>query len=116
MIFGLRGGIKVQAVNNKGVKGREKVLLAVRPEIFMIKNGKKEENAILGKIERVTFEGTNVGYVVRLKNQDLVVIVKPSLMGEWFNMGEEVTVSFPTEKAHVFKYPDVGLKEEIAVE
>jgi ABC-type Fe3+/spermidine/putrescine transport system ATPase subunit len=117
IIVELRGGIKVQAVNNKSVREGEKVLLAVRPEIFMIEKGKKEkENTILGKIERVTFEGTNVRYEVRLKNQDLVVIVKPSLMEEWFNMGEEVTVSFSAEKAHVFKYPDVGLKEEIAVE
>jgi len=117
IIVELRGGIKIQAVNNKGVKEGEKVLLAIRPEIFMIEKGKREEkNTILGRIERVTFEGTNVRYEVRLKNQDLVVIVKPSLMEEWFNMGEEVTVSFPAEKAHVFKYPDVGLKEEIAVE
>ncbi|MEM3699733.1 MAG: ABC transporter ATP-binding protein [Candidatus Bathyarchaeia archaeon] len=113
----LRGGIKVQAVNNKDVKEGEKVLLAIRPEIFMIEKGKKEiKNAISGKIERITFEGTNMRYEVRLKNQDLVVIVKPSLTEEWFNIGEEVTVCFPAEKAHTFKYPEVGLKEEIAVE
>jgi hypothetical protein len=35
---------------------------------------------------------------------------------EWFNMGEKVSVSFPPEKAHIFAYPDKGLKEEIAVE
>jgi ABC-type Fe3+/spermidine/putrescine transport system ATPase subunit len=116
-IVELRGGIKVQAVNNKDIKEGEKALLAIRPEIFMIEKGKKDKkNAILGKIERVTFEGTTVRYEVRLKNQDLVVIVKPSLTEEWFNMGEEVTICFPAEKAHLFKYPDVGLKEEIAVE
>jgi ABC-type Fe3+/spermidine/putrescine transport system ATPase subunit len=116
-IIELRDRIKVQAVNNKDVKSGEKVLLAIRPEIFMVEKGKKEnKNTILGKIERVTFEGTNVRYEVRLKNQDLVVIVKPSLTEEWFNIGEEVTVSFPAEKVHVFKYPDVGLKEEVAVE
>jgi hypothetical protein len=53
---------------------------------------------------------------VRLENQDLILIVKPSLMGEWFNIGEKVTVSFQRENAHVFLYPETGLKEEIAVE
>jgi len=113
----LRGEVKVQAADKEGLEKGERVLLAIRPETFVIEKGKKEEeNAISGKIERVTFEGTNVRYEVRLKNQDLVVIVKPSMTGEWFNTGEEVTISFPTEKAHVFKYPDVGLKEEIAIE
>jgi hypothetical protein len=35
---------------------------------------------------------------------------------EWFNMGEQVTVSFAPDKAHVFSYPEKGLKEEMAVE
>ena len=113
----LRGGVKVQAVGKEGLERGERVLLAIRPETFVVEKGIKEDrNAISGKTERVTFEGTNVRYEVRLKNQDLVVIVKPSMTEEWFNTGEEVTVSFPTEKAHVFKYPEVGLKEEIAIE
>jgi len=52
----------------------------------------------------------------RRKNQDLIVIVKPSVIGEWLNMDEKVTVSFSPEKAHLFKYPETGLKEEMAVE
>jgi len=112
----LRGGVKVQAVD-KGVKRGERALLAVRPETFVVEKGVREDkNAMLGTIERVTFEGTNIRYDVRLENQDSVVIVKPSMTGEWFNIGEKVTTSFPPEKAHVFMYPDVGLKEEIAVE
>jgi len=112
----LRGGVKVQAVD-KGVKRGERALLAVRPETFVVEKGIREnKNAMLGTIERVTFEGTNIRYDVRLENQDSVVIVKPSMTGEWFNIGEKVTTSFPPEKAHVFMYPDVGLKEEIAVE
>jgi len=112
----LRGGVKVQAVD-KGVKRGERALLAIRPETFVVEKGIREDkNAMLGTIERVTFEGTNIRYDVRLENQDSVVIVKPSMTGEWFNIGEKVTTSFPPEKAHVFVYPDVGLKEEIAVE
>jgi len=115
-IIELRGGLKVKAVN-RGVKEGEKVVLAVRPETFVIeKEAKKTKNAVLGIIERVTFEGTNIRYEVRLENQDLVVVVKPSMIGEWFNMNEKVTVSFPPETAHLFSYPDRGLKEETSVE
>jgi ABC-type Fe3+/spermidine/putrescine transport system ATPase subunit len=115
-VIELRGGIKVQAID-KGVEKGERVVLAIRPETLVVERGiKKSENSVLGVIERVTFEGTNIRYEVRLENQDLVVVVKPSLIGEWFNIGEKVTVSFPPEKAHVFTYPEVGLREEIAVE
>jgi ABC-type Fe3+/spermidine/putrescine transport system ATPase subunit len=74
------------------------------------------ENSIPGVIERVTFEGTNIRYEVRLENQDLIVVVMPSLTCEWFNIGEKVTVSFQPENAHLFAYPEVGLREEMAVE
>jgi ABC-type Fe3+/spermidine/putrescine transport system ATPase subunit len=112
----LRGGVKIQAVN-KGLNKGERVVLAVRPEIFTIKRGKgREENSILGLIERVAFEGTNIRYEVRLENQDLIVVVMPSLTCEWFNIGEKVTVSFQPENAHLFAYPEVGLREEMAVE
>ncbi len=116
VVIELRGGIKVQAAKND-VKSGERVVLAIRPETFFVERGiKKDKNSVLGMIEKVTFEGTNVRYEVRLENQDLVLIVKPSLTEEWFNMGEKVTVSFPPEKAHVFAYPKVGLKEETSVE
>ncbi|MGQ9530813.1 MAG: ABC transporter ATP-binding protein [Candidatus Bathycorpusculaceae bacterium] len=112
----LRGGIKVQTFE-KNLKLGERVILAVRPETFTVEKGiKKNENSILGTIERVTFEGTNVRYEIRLENQDMIIVVKPSLTEEWFNTGEKVTVIFPPEKVHVFKYPEVGLKEETAVE
>jgi len=64
----------------------------------------------------VTFEGTNIRYEIKLENQDLIVAVKPSMTGEWFRVGEKVSVEFPREKTHIFKYPDGGLKGEIAVE
>ena len=115
-VIELRGGIVVQTANGDVKKG-EKVVLAIRPETFAIKRGaKKSKNSISGIVEKVTFEGTNIRYEVRLENQDLVVVIKPSLTEEWFNIGEKVTVSFPPEKTRVFAYPDVGLKEEIAVE
>ncbi len=116
VVIELRGGVKVQAAG-RDMKRGERVVLAIRPEAFVIERGiKKSKNSVLGVVEKVTFEGTNIRYEVRLENQDLVVIVKPSLTEEWFNTGEKVTVSFPPDKAHVFAYPSVGLKEEMAVE
>ncbi|HEY4674482.1 MAG TPA: ABC transporter ATP-binding protein [Candidatus Bathyarchaeia archaeon] len=112
----LRDDIKVQACSTD-IKIGERVVLAIRPETFTLKRGeKKSSTSILGTVEKVTFEGTTMRYEVRLENQDLVVVVKPSLTEEWFNTDEKVTISFPPEKAHVFPYPSVGLKEEIAVE
>jgi ABC-type Fe3+/spermidine/putrescine transport system ATPase subunit len=112
----LRGSIRVQALNDDVKKG-DRVVLAVRPETFRIEHGEQKEiNSMRGAIEHVTFEGTNIRYDVRLENEDSVVVVKPSMTEEWFNMGEKVSVSFPPEKAHIFAYPDKGLKEEIAVE
>jgi ABC-type Fe3+/spermidine/putrescine transport system ATPase subunit len=112
----LRGRIRVQAASNN-VKDGERVVLAVRPETFTIEKGsKKKKDSITGAIERVTFEGTTIRYEIRLENQDLIVISKPSMMEEWFKTDDKVTVSFSPEKAHVFVYPEIGLKEEIAVE
>jgi ABC-type Fe3+/spermidine/putrescine transport system ATPase subunit len=112
----LRGGTEVHVASNS-VKNGERVVLAIRPETFIAKKGtRKDENSMTGIVERVTFEGTNIRYEVRLENQDLIVMVKPSVIGEWLNMDEKVTVSFPPEKAHLFRYPETGLKEEMAVE
>jgi ABC-type Fe3+/spermidine/putrescine transport system ATPase subunit len=116
MVIELRGGLKVQMIN-KSMKEGDRVVLAIRPETLIMEKGvKKSKTSISGVVEKVTFEGTNIRYEIRLENQDLVVSVKPSLIEEWFNTGEKVAVSFLPEKAHVFPYPDVGLKEEIAVE
>jgi ABC-type Fe3+/spermidine/putrescine transport system ATPase subunit len=112
----LRGDIEVQIKGN-GAKSGEKVVLAIRPEVFSAEKGARTgKNSIAGTVERITFEGTTIRYEIRLVNQDLVVVVKPSMTGQWLDMSEQVTVSFIPEKAHVFAYPEGGLKEEIAVE
>jgi ABC-type Fe3+/spermidine/putrescine transport system ATPase subunit len=116
MLIELRGGIKVQTASNN-VKRGERVVLAVRPETFVISRRITEDkNTIQGTIERVTFEGTNIRYEITLKNEDKIVIVKPSMSEEWFKLNEKVSVNFPSDKTHVFPYPDVGLKEELTVE
>jgi iron(III) transport system ATP-binding protein len=115
-IIELRGGIRVQTVNKDAKKG-ERMVLAIRPETFVVKKGtKKDKSTILGTIEKVTFEGTNMRYEIRLENQGLIVIVRPSMIGEWFDIGEKVTLKFLPEKAHVFAYPEAGLREETVVE
>lgn len=113
----LRGEIVVRATNH-GSKQGDRVVLAVRPEAFTIERGSPGNgvNEMSGRVERVTFEGTNIRYEIRLSNNDLVVVVKPTLMSEWFKTDETVKVSFPPERTHIFDYPAVGLKEEIAVE
>ena len=75
----------------------------------------KRKNTLKGKIERITFEGTFIRYLIRLESQDLVVVIKPSLAEAWMSIGTEVTLSFEPEKAHVFLYPAAGLMEEISV-
>jgi ABC-type Fe3+/spermidine/putrescine transport system ATPase subunit len=111
----LRGGLRVQTDNNDLKKG-EKVVLAIRPEAFIIEKEEKGKNAIPGIVERMTFEGTNIRYEITLENQDTVVIVKPSMIGKWLEIDKKVVVSFPPERAHMFPYPEAGLKEELAVE
>lgn len=111
----LRGGMITRAINT-GIKKGEKIVLAIRPEIFIVQKGRlKVENSLMGKVEKLTFEGNVVRYEVKLDNQDPVVVIKPSLSEEWIKVGEELTLSFPPEKTHVFPYPEAGLSEEISV-
>jgi len=115
-VIELRGGVIVNVVNQTRNKG-ERVVLAVRPETLSIEKGhKKGLNCITGHIERFRFEGTDVRYEVRLKNEDVVVIVRPALMGEWFNEGEKVTACFRPDKSYLFAYPSLGLRSELALE
>jgi ABC-type Fe3+/spermidine/putrescine transport system ATPase subunit len=111
----LRGGSKVHAIC-KGPSMGERIILAIRPEVFTIDRGFiQKDNSLSGKVEKVTFEGTFIRYVIRLKNQDFVVAIKPSLAEAWMDVGSEATVSFAPEKTHIFPYPQAGLMEEISV-
>ncbi len=111
----LRGGLKVKA-KKSGIKDGERIVLAIRPETCEMKAGKiASEGGLAGKIEKVTFEGTVVRYEIRLDNGDRLVINRPSLAETWFEVGEEVTITYPLEKAHLFPYPEAGLTEEIKV-
>jgi ABC-type Fe3+/spermidine/putrescine transport system ATPase subunit len=115
-VLELRGDLHVKVLDKNKNSG-EKVVLAVRPEALELdRSHKKVENALHGQVERVKFEGTTIRYDVRLENEDLVVVTRPSLAGEWLNADEEVTVSFPPDKSFVFTYPIKGLREELLAE
>jgi ABC-type Fe3+/spermidine/putrescine transport system ATPase subunit len=112
----LREGLKVKAVNEHNINVNERVVLAIRPETCTMKSGHiHKENGLYGKIEKTTFEGTVVRYEIRLDNGDRFVINRPSLTEEWVNIGQDVTITFPMEKAHLFPYPENGLADEISV-
>jgi len=115
-VVGLRGKLHVRVLDKNKSLG-EKVVLAIRPEALELEKGhKKVENAMPGRIERLRFEGTNIRYEVRLENEDLVVVTRPTLAGEWLDVEEKVTVSFPPDKSFVFMYPSKGLREELMAE
>jgi ABC-type Fe3+/spermidine/putrescine transport system ATPase subunit len=115
-ILELRGKLRVKVLDKTKSSG-EKVVLAIRPEALELEKGhKKVENAMLGRIERLRFEGTNIRYEVRLENEDLVVVTRPTLAGEWLDVDEQVTVSFPPDKSFVFMYPSKGLRQELMAE
>jgi len=115
-VIELRQGLFLRALG-KGHKAGEKVAIAVRPEALEIKKDKmRKPNSLLGEVERVQFEGTNIRYEIRLENGDPIVVVRQSLLTEWFSEGEKVTVGFPVERIFVFPYPKRGLREELALE
>ncbi len=110
----LRGGLKVKTLNPR-IKEGERIVLAIRPETCEMKVGHIPiENGLYGKIDKVTFEGTFVRYEIRLDNGDRLIINRTSLTEEWVQIGQEVTVTYPLEKAHLFTYPEAGLSEEIS--
>ncbi|MFA5364007.1 MAG: ABC transporter ATP-binding protein [Candidatus Bathyarchaeia archaeon] len=112
----LRGDLFVKSLNKDHHQG-EKVVVGVRPEVLSIEKGHhKVVNALQGDIEGFRFEGNNVRYEIRLQNDDMIVVVRPALMEEWFSVGDAVTVGFPVEKSFVFSYPDRGLRTELALE
>jgi len=113
----LRGNLIVYASNAKDRQKDERIALAVRPEALTLERGwKKAHNSIQGNIGEVSFEGTTTRYEVVLPNEDKIIVTKPSLAEEPFEVGEKVTASFQPEKSHIFPYPRRGLMEELKLE
>ncbi len=111
----LREGLRIKALN-PSIKQGERIVLSIRPEACEMKKGyDTAENGLLGKVEKVTFEGTVVRYEIRLENGDRLVINRPSLAEKWVEIGDEITIAYPLDKAHLFPYPEAGLTEEISV-
>ena len=115
-VIELREGLMIHTLDKTHRKA-DKVVVAVRPEVFTIEKGRKKGvNSLVGNVERYRFEGTYTRCEIRLENGDLVVVVRPALLTERLAPGAEVTVSFPVEKHFVFPYPKKGLREELAIE
>lgn len=115
-IVKLRGDLKVGATKNETSQIDERIVLAVRPEAFEIVKGRRKlVNELNGVIEKVRFEGTDIRYEIRLANDDSIVVVRPSLGGEWLKEADEVTVGFSPEKSQMFLYPPKGLMAELEV-
>jgi ABC-type Fe3+/spermidine/putrescine transport system ATPase subunit len=113
----LRGDLEVESSNVKNAKKGERAVLAVRPEAFeLAERSQKLGNALHGVIERIRFEGTDIRYEIRLANDDSIVVVRPSLGGEWFEENDKVTVGFSPEKSHLFEYPEKSLGAELELE
>jgi ABC-type Fe3+/spermidine/putrescine transport system ATPase subunit len=115
VVVEIREGLKIHASNGNFEEGKQAVL-SVRPETLTVeKSVKKASNTVKGKVERITFEGPSMRYEIRLENDALIVAIKSSMSGDWFNIGDHVSVVFPVENTHVFPYPeDRSLKDEIA--
>jgi ABC-type Fe3+/spermidine/putrescine transport system ATPase subunit len=115
IIIELREGTKVEALNGNFTK-ESQVVLSMRPETLIIEPGLQYgQNVVSGTVERITFEGSNIRYEIRLANEEIIVAVKPTLSGEWLKVGENIKIFMPVEFTHVFPYPKVGLKEELSV-
>ena len=116
IIVKLRGDLKVCARKNEASQIDERIVLAVRPEAFEIVKGRRKlVNELNGVIEKVRFEGTDIRYEIRLANDDFIIVVRPSLGGEWLKEADEVTVGFSPEKSQMFLYPPKGLMAELEV-
>ncbi len=115
LVIELRGGAKVHAFG-MSVEKDDRAIVVVRPEVFVVEQeGNQGQNVLRGVVEKITFEGTFVRYVIKLESEDSVVVIKPSLTEKWFDVGASITLSFEPEKAHVFSYPEAGLMDEISV-
>jgi len=111
----LREGAKIETLINGASLEGKKVVLSIRPETLILEEGLQDgPNVVSGAVERVTFEGPNIRYEIRLDNEELIVVIKSSLSEKWLTVGERVKVFFPVENTHVFPYPEGGLKEEIS--
>ncbi|MCW4019229.1 MAG: ABC transporter ATP-binding protein [Candidatus Bathyarchaeota archaeon] len=115
VLIELREDTKVEALNGSFSEDTQ-VVLSMRPETLIVEPGLEEGNNVLsGTVERITFEGANIRYEIRLDNEEMIVAVKPTLSGDWLKVGERTKVFLPVDYTHVFPYPEAGLKEELSV-
>src|SRR5512136_1962773 len=75
----LRGGAKVHVFGDSSEGDR--VIVVVRPEVLVVeREEKKAENMLKGVVNKITFEGTFIRYIIKLESEDLVIVTRPSLI------------------------------------
>ncbi|MFQ6085032.1 MAG: ABC transporter ATP-binding protein [Candidatus Bathyarchaeia archaeon] len=111
----LSGDLQVRSI--KRMKSGKRTVAVFRPETASVKKGTKiAVNSLPGTIERSIFEGEEIRYEIRLKNEDKVVVIRPSMVGRWFRVGDRVTVKIKPENVLAYPHPKRGLAEELALE
>jgi ABC-type Fe3+/spermidine/putrescine transport system ATPase subunit len=116
-VIRLRGDLTVRTAKKRPAQKDERVVLAVRPEAFVLAGERKKlVNELKGKVEKVRFEGTDIRYEIRLTNDDSIVVIRPSIGTKWLKEDDTVKVGFPLEKSNLFAYPPEGLRAELELE
>ena len=109
-------GLKIKAINERNIKQGERVVLAIRPETCEMKKGHIEARIVcLGKSRKPLLRAQLFVMRLGLITVTALLSIVHRLTEEWVNIGEEVTITYPLDKAHLFPYPEAGLIEEIKV-
>ena len=112
----IAGGFKVVTENE--VPACDRLVIAVRPEhIVLDKEQRAEINAFKGKIENVRFLGGLVRFEIRLENNLLLAAKAPFASFERLpQVNDQMTISFDPSRVLVYKYPEHGMVNELALE
>lgn len=94
-----------------------KVAVAIRPEFVVMEKHGKTRESWKGRIENKVFIGATVRYEVRTENGELIV-VKHSFASDTYrwNIGNNVSLTFPPHFVLLYPYPEAGLEKEISIE
>ncbi|MFQ6123302.1 MAG: ABC transporter ATP-binding protein [Candidatus Heimdallarchaeota archaeon] len=93
------GKVRAQTIKSQKVAENQKVLCAVRPEVFRIISKSQaagQKNAILGTVEQLTYLGDTVKYQIRAEETEQVfsVSIQNTAGRQVFESGEKVILTF----------------------
>ena len=113
----VRDGFKVRTTQ-ENIPESERLVVAVRPEHVIIEEeSRKAVNAFQCRVEAIRFLGSLVRFELRLDNGLIVASKIPYLsLKKIFEVDQVVTASFNPHHVLVYKYPEEGMKKELALE